>query len=385
MKGETEMMMNTNTIVPLLANCLQQKLDAAVQSPRSKAGSTSGNIAAKYRSHSVVSVIETSAKVHEDDLRNASIGYRDFSRDSVEWTTIRSVANAQSNIAKEPTFPAKLHMILSNHDFQDIIAWLPHGRSWRILQQKAFEERVIPLYFRHGRYSSFTRQVNGWGFRRVTHGSDYNSYYHEMFLRGMPHLCDKLRRLTNKDTIPKRKKGEEEPSPDFYALSESFPLPAVAKAASFPLLAASATPGHANGCPADPAFFSHVDNALFEIRRANLLDRVLGSCDLYAGTLGFSALNKNMEGLNSPTNHNAFLQSALVGFDGTFATVGPISSPHARLQQQFLQLRSQGQHGMGQLCSQKRHGMGQFLTMNQAFGGMHKFGAGSNFYMNNYA
>ena len=198
------MMMNTNTIVPLLANCLQQKLDAAVQSPRSKAGSTSGNIAAKYRSHSVVSVIETSAKVHEDDLRNASSGYRDFSRDSVEWTTIRSVANAQSNIAKEPTFPAKLHMILSNHDFQDIIAWLPHGRSWRILQQKAFEERVIPLYFRHGRYSSFTRQVsyytmppptslfwfltfwrfccqvNGWGFRRVTHGSDYNSYYHEV-------------------------------------------------------------------------------------------------------------------------------------------------------------------------------------------------------------
>ena len=56
-------------------------------------------------------------------------------------------------------------------------AWLPHGRSWRILQQKAFEERVIPLYFRHGRYSSFARQVNGWGFKRITHGSDYNSYY----------------------------------------------------------------------------------------------------------------------------------------------------------------------------------------------------------------
>ena len=206
-----------------------------------------------------------------------------------------------------------------------------------------------------------------------------------MFLRGMPHLCDKLRRLTNKDTVPKRKKGEEQPSPDFYALSESFPLPAVAKAASFPSLAASATPGHANGCPADPAFLHHVDNALFEIRRAKVLDRVLGSCGLYAGTLGFSALNKNMEGLNSPANHNAFLQSALVGFDGTFATGGPISSPHARLQQQFLQHRSQGQHGMGQLCSQKRHGMGQFLTMNQAFGGMPNFGAGSNFYMNNYA
>ena len=82
--------------------------------------------------------------------------------------------------AKEPTFPVKLHMILSNPAFDDIITWLPHGRSWTIHNQKAFEERVIPLYFRHGRFASFARQVNGWGFRRVTQGSDYKSYYHEV-------------------------------------------------------------------------------------------------------------------------------------------------------------------------------------------------------------
>jgi len=64
----------------------------------------------------------------------------------------------------------KLHEILSNPEFQDVIAWLPHGRAWRILQHKAFEERVIPLYFRHGRYSSFARQVNGWNFKRITSG-----------------------------------------------------------------------------------------------------------------------------------------------------------------------------------------------------------------------
>jgi len=74
-----------------------------------------------------------------------------------------------------PTFLCCLHRF--NRMTTDNSAWLPHGRSWRILQQKAFEERVIPLYFRHGRYSSFARQVNGWGFKRITHGSDYNSYY----------------------------------------------------------------------------------------------------------------------------------------------------------------------------------------------------------------
>lgn len=39
---------------------------------------------------------------------------------------------------------------------------------------------MIPIFFRHGRYTSFARQVNGWGFRRITHGSDFNSYYHEV-------------------------------------------------------------------------------------------------------------------------------------------------------------------------------------------------------------
>jgi len=97
--------------------------------------------------------------------------YRDFSRD-------RPPKTEKGRKHKEPahTFPMKLHAILSNPEFQDIIAWLPHGRAWRILQHKAFEERVIPLFFRHGRYSSFARQVNGWGFRRITHGPDYNAY-----------------------------------------------------------------------------------------------------------------------------------------------------------------------------------------------------------------
>jgi hypothetical protein len=105
--------------------------------------------------------------------------YRDYSEVQVERKITSSIL-CNTSSTKEHTFPVKLHMILSNPDFQDIIGWLPHGRSWRILQQKAFEENVIPLYFRHGRYSSFARQVNGWGFRRITHGSDYNSYYHEV-------------------------------------------------------------------------------------------------------------------------------------------------------------------------------------------------------------
>jgi hypothetical protein len=68
---------------------------------------------------------------------------------------------------KEPPFPLKLQQILSNPEFQEFICWNPHGRSWRILKPALFEQVVIPLYFRHAKYASFMRQVNGWGFKRI--------------------------------------------------------------------------------------------------------------------------------------------------------------------------------------------------------------------------
>ena len=162
---------------PNLTAQLQEKLNAVVTYP-------SGVLAAAPK-HSPVVVLSDDSAHSQDSGRKSAEGdnkttYRDYSRVLPEKHNQASSLIAQSTTAKEPTFPVKLHMILSNPEYQDIISWLPHGRSWRILQQKAFEERVIPLYFRHGRYSSFARQVNGWGFRRITHGSDYNSYYHEV-------------------------------------------------------------------------------------------------------------------------------------------------------------------------------------------------------------
>ena len=61
---------------------------------------------------------------------------------------------------KDPPFPQKLHEILSNPEYEEIICWMPHGKSWRILKPTAFEHQVIPLHFRHSKYASFMRQVS---------------------------------------------------------------------------------------------------------------------------------------------------------------------------------------------------------------------------------
>ena len=99
---------------------------------------------------------------------------------------------------RTPCFPMKMHAILSNPKLANIIAWDDHGRSFRILRKKEFETQVMPKYFEHTKFGefglslmfeicclsivivlnlhsdccvhlylagSFTRQVNGWGFR----------------------------------------------------------------------------------------------------------------------------------------------------------------------------------------------------------------------------
>ena len=106
-----------------------------------------------------------------------SVTYRDYSHVAPLKIDSPPLLKAKG---KEEIFPVKLHRILSSRQFRHVITWLPHGRAWKIINQTVFEKEVIPLFFRHDQYTSFSRQVNAWGFRRIAQGSDANSYYHEV-------------------------------------------------------------------------------------------------------------------------------------------------------------------------------------------------------------
>ena len=77
-------------------------------------------------------------------------------------------------------FPVKLYAILSQKEFADIVCWMPHGRSWKVLKPNLFESLVMPLFFEYSNYHSFNRLVNAWSFRRISTGPDRGSYYHEV-------------------------------------------------------------------------------------------------------------------------------------------------------------------------------------------------------------
>ena len=121
------------------------------------------------------------------------------------------------------TFPMKLVQLLLEVDAFDCVTWLPHGRSFRVLDSDLLMKKFSPQTFKATLYRSFERQLNIWGFKRFTCGVDFNSYYHPMFLRGKPNLAMNMtRKMCKLGCKPRPNPGEE---PDFYALSMLRPLP----------------------------------------------------------------------------------------------------------------------------------------------------------------
>jgi HSF-type DNA-binding len=73
-------------------------------------------------------------------------------------------------------------------------------------------------YFKQTKLTSFQRQLNLYGFRRITQGPDAGAYYHEMFLKGRPGLCQQMSRQKVKGTGHKQP-ADVKTEPNFYAMS----------------------------------------------------------------------------------------------------------------------------------------------------------------------
>jgi hypothetical protein len=73
-------------------------------------------------------------------------------------------------------FPIRLHKMLDKMEADghgDVISWQPHGRCFVVRKAKEFKE-LLPTYFKLSKMSSFQRQLNLYGFQRLTRGRDKN-------------------------------------------------------------------------------------------------------------------------------------------------------------------------------------------------------------------
>lgn len=94
------------------------------------------------------------------------------------------------------TFPSKLmEMLNSPNTSPDIIRWSLDGTCFHIVEPTLLCETVLPIYFpkeKNVKFPSFTRKLNRWGFRQTCRNVKTNVFFHKLFLRDQPNLCNEM-------------------------------------------------------------------------------------------------------------------------------------------------------------------------------------------------
>lgn len=99
--------------------------------------------------------------------------------------------------ASTTPFLVKLWQMLADDENHEVIAWDKNGVNFEVKRPDDMAKRLLPKHFRHNNYSSFQRQLNYFGFRKVGKGEHGGLYMHEHFLKHRPEEVLRIKRKTN--------------------------------------------------------------------------------------------------------------------------------------------------------------------------------------------
>ncbi|KAG8374156.1 hypothetical protein BUALT_Bualt11G0101500 [Buddleja alternifolia] len=91
-----------------------------------------------------------------------------------------------------PAFLSKTFDLVDDPSLDSIISWGVNGDSFVVWDPVEFARTVLPRNFKHNNFSSFVRQLNTYGFRKID--MEKWEFANEGFIRGQRHLLKNIQR-----------------------------------------------------------------------------------------------------------------------------------------------------------------------------------------------
>ncbi|KAG2718093.1 hypothetical protein I3760_03G205000 [Carya illinoinensis] len=91
-----------------------------------------------------------------------------------------------------PPFLKKIFEMVEDPDTDTVVSWSETRDSFTVWDEHVFAQDLLPRYFKHRNFSSFIRQLNTYGFKKID--TDNWTFVNEGFQKGKKHLLKSIKR-----------------------------------------------------------------------------------------------------------------------------------------------------------------------------------------------
>lgn len=114
--------------------------------------------------------------------------------------------NEMASMSRSTPFPRRLFNMVASESKagSKVVMWSDDGRAFFVQDEHSFIEEILPKHgFKASKIASFQRNLNIYGFQRMTRGAYIGGYVHQRFHRGMSESeLSKITRREPKTSIP---------------------------------------------------------------------------------------------------------------------------------------------------------------------------------------